>query len=402
MAMKKILIASDAMEIGGAETALLGLLNSFDYSKYSVDLFLNRHKGEFMPLIPREINILPEKKEYAALAAPIAGVIKTGRISQAYGRAVGKFKARRYCAKNNIGGAGAVYLEYSHKYTVKFMPEINPEVKYDLAVSFMTPHYFVARKARADKKIAWIHTDYSYINVDAASELKMWSAYDNIISISEGVTKSFLSKFPTLGPKIILIENIISPELINRRSERSKAADDMPAEEGVVRLLSVGRFSDAKNFDNIPFICKIIRENGINVKWYLIGYGGDEGLIRRKIKEAGAEDYVIILGKKENPYPYIKACDIYVQPSRYEGKAVTVRETQILAKPVVITDFPTAKSQLNDGFDGIIVPLDNIKCAEGIIGLIKDKKKQEELINNCKRTNYDNKNEIEKLYALIE
>lgn len=114
------------------------------------------------------------------------------------------------------------------------------------------------------------------------------------------------------------------------------------------------------------------------------------------------QENVVLLGKKENPYPYIKACDIYVQPSRYEGKAVAVREAQILNKPVVITDFPTSKSQLKDGFDGIIVPIDNQGCAEGICNLIKDKELQQRLIENTKITDYTNKQELEKIYALLE
>ena len=134
----------------------------------------------------------------------------------------------------------------------------------------------------------------------------------------------------------------------------------------------------------------------------IIGYGGDEGLIQNKIEEFGVQKNVILLGKKENPYPYIKACDIYVQPSRYEGKAVAVREAQILNKPVVITDFETSKSQLTDGFDGVIVPMDNEGCAEGICNLIKDKELQQRLIENTKITDYTNKQELEKIYALLE
>ena len=114
------------------------------------------------------------------------------------------------------------------------------------------------------------------------------------------------------------------------------------------------------------------------------------------------EQHVVILGKKENPYPYIKACDIYVQPSRYEGKAVAVREAQILNKSVVITNFETSKSQLKDGFDGVIVHMDNEGCAEGICNLIKDKKLQHKLIENTKITDYTNKQELEKIYALLE
>ena len=105
------------------------------------------------------------------------------------------------------------------------------------------------------------------------------------------------------------------------------------------RDIHQSRFCRAKNFDNVPDICRRLCEKGLDIKWYLIGFGGDEALIRQKIREAGMDERVIMLGKKENPYPYIAACDLYVQPSRYEGKCVTVREAQMLGKPVVITRY---------------------------------------------------------------
>lgn len=170
----------------------------------------------------------------------------------------------------------------------------------------------------------------------------------------------------------------------------------------MLRLLSIGRFSYAKNYDNVPDICRRIIDCGVtDIKWFIIGYGDDKPLIRRKIAEAGMEDYVFILGKKTNPYPFIKACDIYVQPSRYEGNSVTVREAQMLYKPVVVTNYPTASSQIKDGKDGVIVPLDNEGCARGIVDLINDKAKQEEIIEYLKTHDYGNELEVEKLYKLI-
>ena len=91
-----------------------------------------------------------------------------------------------------------------------------------------------------------------------------------------------------------------------------------------------------------------------------------------------------------------------MQPSRYEGKAVTVREAQILHKPIVITDFPTAHSQVEDGYDGVIVPLDNKECAKGIGQVIRDSDLQNRLIENMKKTHYSNECEIEKIYKLME
>lgn len=170
-----------------------------------------------------------------------------------------------------------------------------------------------------------------------------------------------------------------------------------------MELLSIGRFCTAKNYDNVPDIaCRLI-ENGISdLKWYIIGYGGDEALIRSKIAEAGMEDHVILLGKKENPYPYIKACDIYVQPSRYEGKSITVREAQILCKPVVVTNYPTAKSQINDGVDGVIVPLDNEGCARGIADFIFNKDLQQRIIANLAKGDFAQVLEVNKIYRLLE
>lgn len=169
-----------------------------------------------------------------------------------------------------------------------------------------------------------------------------------------------------------------------------------------MKLLSIGRFCHAKNYDNVPDITRRIVEAGYtDLRWFLIGFGGDEPLIRSKIAEAGMEDHVIILGKKDNPYPYIKACDIYVQPSRYEGKSVTVREAQILYKPVVVTNYPTAKSQIREGIDGIIVPMDNEGCARGIADFIANDRLRADIINYLHSHDYGNEHEVEKIYKLL-
>ena len=168
-----------------------------------------------------------------------------------------------------------------------------------------------------------------------------------------------------------------------------------------IRLLSIGRFCHAKNFDNVPDMCAHLIQCGLDVKWYLVGFGGDENLIRQKIKESDMEDRVIILGKKDNPYPYIKACDLYVQPSRYEGKCVTVREAQMLKKPVVIARYATSASQLEEGVDGVIVPQDNEGCAKGIKDLLNDPMLISKIIENCSNRDYSNSKEVKKLEQFV-
>lgn len=167
------------------------------------------------------------------------------------------------------------------------------------------------------------------------------------------------------------------------------------------KLLSIGRFCEAKNYDNVPDITRRIIEGGCDIKWYIIGYGGDEELIRQKIEEAGMQGHVIILGKRTNPYPYIKACDIYVQPSRYEGKSITVREAQMLCKPVVVTNYPTASSQIQDGVDGVIVPMDNEECANSLAEFILDGEKQTRIVEFLKTHDFAGQQEVSKIYNLI-
>lgn len=397
--MKSVIIISHALEIGGAERALLSLLEAFDYSKYDVNLFLMRHDGDWFNLLPKKVHLLPEIKEYTGLAVPMTTIMKRGLWGVAIGRIVAKIKARKYVKSHGLKGDNGVELEYSHKYTVRVMPVISDK-EYDLVISFLTPHYFAAEKVQAKKKIAWIHTDYSTVDIDVKSEEKMWSKYDRIASISDDCTKGFISKFPNLESKILPVENIISPDFIHKQADMVDVSDEMNSGEAL-KLLSVGRFSTAKNFDNVPDICRRIVESGLNVKWFLIGYGGDEKLIKSKIKENGMENNVVILGKKSNPYPYIKACDAYIQPSRYEGKCVAVREAQILGKPVIITNYTTAPSQLKDGFDGAIVPLDNEDCAEAITKILKTPDKLTILAENCAKTDYSNAEELDKIYKLI-
>lgn len=393
-----ILIFSQTMELGGVERSLLGLLDSIDYDRYDVDLFLMRHSGELMPYLNPKANLLPEIPQYASLAVPMASLIKAGQFGVLCGRLQGKFAAQRFDKQHPNDKPSVAALTYSHRYTLNSMPQISDKT-YDLAISFLTPHYFTRERVKAKKYAAWIHTDYTALSFDRATEIVMWGKYDAICGVSEQASKSFQTAFPELAGKVQTIENTLPKELIYKQTEELQA--DMPADGSIV-LLSVGRFCDAKNFDNVPDICRRLAENGLDVKWYLIGYGGDEPLIRQKIAEADMQDRVIILGKKDNPYPYMRACNLYVQPSRYEGKAVTVREAQLLGKPVVITNYATSGSQLEDGEDGVIVPMDNAGCAAGIASLLRNPARMQQLSENCKKRDYTNSAEVEKIYALME
>ena len=387
------------LELGGAEISLIGLLQALDYSRYEVDLFIHRHQGELMQFIPKEVNLLPEIPAYACIESPIKETLIKGKIGVAYGRLRAKWRARKYLPKDPLKPQHSVF-QYIAQEVEPYLPSLNKYGEYDLAISFLQPHNYVLSKVKAKKKACWIHTDYTKVEFDADAELPIWASYDHIVSISPDVTKSFLQVFPSVKSKIVEIENILSSDFVRRRADEKNVSAEMFKKNGIVNVLSVGRFTDAKNYDNVPDICRRIRKKGIDLRWYIIGFGNDV-LIRQKIQETRMEDYVIILGKRSNPYPYIKECDIYVQPSRYEGKSVTVREAQMLCKPVVITEYPTAKSQIQHGVDGIIVLMNNEGCAKGIVDFIKDVNLQQQIVKYLQTHDYGNANEVKKLYELI-
>lgn len=441
----RIFIAMHYMEIGGAESSLIGLLEALDPQKVDVDLFIYSHQGVFMKAIPDYINLLPENKKYSMFEKPLKQVVSCGYWRIALARIVAKLKCRLFVNETDPTKLPAAIYGYTGSEVSKEVPDIMPEVEYDLAISYMNPHDFVLKHVRAKKKLAWIHQDYSKIMIDAKLELPVWGGYDKIVSISPDVTTTFLQTFPSLADKILECENILPMKLINgRANERYSLLDGIPEgfkfkESGVLTLCSIGRIGFQKNYDNVPYMAKALKElfnsstssgQALNdddndncrpdgsmdstsspqvphkpytinhFHWYIVG-PGDHSTIDALSRELGVDDVVTFLGPSDNPYPFIKDCDIYVHPSRYEGKSIVVREAQVLCKPIIITDYPTAPSQIKHGEDGIICGMNNVDVANAIYDLAINKEKQERIVNYIKTHDYSGRDEIEKLYSLI-
>lgn len=391
MRKKQILVVfTGSMELGGIERSLIGLLGAIDYERYDVDLFLYGHHGPLFNMIDKRVNLLPEIKELAYLRESFVSKLKHGCFYSAFYR-LNDWVSSRFKPVNND--------ETWAKVMRKCVPE--NKKKYDLAISFFRPFDYIAEKVDATVKVGWVHTDYSNSRRVSKTIQADYRKVDKIAAVSSQCKAAFCKMYPEFEDKTVVIENTIPVEMIRQHANLFSVNEEMP-EDGCIRILSMGRFCEAKNFDNVPDICRRIREHDSNVKWYLIGFGTDESLIKQKIEENRMQDHVIILGAKSNPYPYLNACDLYVQPSRYEGKCVSVIEAQILRKPVVITNYVTSASQLEDGVDGVIVPMNNQECAEGIIQLLNDKNKMDSLTRNCGLKDYSNIKEVEKIYRMIE
>ena len=232
----RILIVMHYLEIGGAETALVGLLNALDSTRVDVDLFLHDHRGEMMQFVPKWLNVLSPIAAYTMLERPMKEVIKRGHWLIAVARLWAKVVSRRAYSNNLSSLQNASAFHYMAKYTTPLLPKINPNVTYDLAISFLTPHQITLQRVNARKRIAWIHTDYSKIWVDAEDELPVWGGYDYIASISPNVTRNFLNVFPSLASKIVEIENILSPAFVRKRADMADVEDELNGFGGATQV----------------------------------------------------------------------------------------------------------------------------------------------------------------------
>lgn len=392
--MKEMLIASFDMEVGGVERSLISMLDNFDYSRSHIDLMLYSHTGDLIDLLPDEANLLEESNAYKTFRMSIGQILKSGNVTLGLTRLMAKYKAN----KSSVSEPGYRQMQFMWKYALPFLPSL--EKKYDTAISYLWPHYVVAEKVEAKTKIAWIHTDFSTVETDINMDLNMWRKFNYIAAVSVACKNAFIKKYPSLKERVIVIENIASPEVVKALSNE-KVKNPMTADPRF-KLITVARLSHAKGIDNAVRALKLLKDRGYDdIVWYVVGYGGDQEMLEKLIAANDLQENFILLGKQTNPYTYLKEADLYVQPSRYEGKAVTVGEAQILGKPVLITSYPTAQSQVNDGVDGMICDLSAEGIADGIETLYSDKALRDRLAANCNGINFHNGKELEKLYELI-
>ena len=388
---KNILIIMPSMFIGGAERSLIGLLESIDYSKNNVDLFLYRQEGEFLKFIPKKVNLLSQINEYTNFDRPIKDVLFSKNFKFGIKRLKSKIIIKRR-GNENVWSS----LQYIYHNMIHLLPNFNKE--YDLGINFLNPAEILVEKVKAKKKMAWVHTDYTKLIPDKHLDLYTYSNVDYIVNVSKDCEDKFLNTYPMLKGKSLVIENILSKEFIIEQSNYTIRDDNFKSNSGKIKLLSIGRLTEQKNFDNVPSICKSILESGLNIEWYIIGYGPDENYIKEKIKEAKVEKHVIILGKKENPYPYIKACDIYIQPSRYEGYCTTTNEARMLSKPVITTDVSGSREQFVDGETGWIVPIEENAIYERIKWCIENPQAMKEVSERLGKINIASDNKIAMIF----
>ncbi|WP_303223391.1 glycosyltransferase [Intestinibacter bartlettii] len=394
---KSILFVIDSLHCAGAEKSLTTLLSLLDYSKYDVDLQLFGYGGDLEKVLPKEVNLL-EPLSYTNFAAmsvkdSLIYSIKNMNIDMFISRIKYSMKIR----KNDYSNAqkARVYWQSCSKCIY------NSNKKYDIAISYAqgVPTFYVAEKVNADKKFAWVNASYRLEEEDRKFQQLYYDRYNKIIAVSDSAKEILSDTFPKYKYNIEVIYDINSSKLINKMSEYGESYNDNFVG---TKILTIGRLCYSKGYDIALEACKILKEKGINFKWYIMGGGTLESEIKDFIKDNKLDEYVILIGVKSNPYPYIKDCDIYVQTSKSEGFGIAIAEARMLNKPVVTTRFDAVYNQMVDGKNGLVVDMNGKAVSDGIMELINNQDLKNNIINYLGHEKKGNEEELDKFYKLIE
>lgn len=389
--MKKILFVINSLGLGGAEKSLTSLLNTFDFSRYSVDLLMFNKGGMFLKLLPAEVNVL-DVPEFLISNNSIGKQLKKPKYFVSRLRASVALKQNNKTKKLH---PAQCYWKYTHNC---FKPLT---ARYDAAIAWGqgNPTHYVAEKVTADRKIAVINVNYEGAGHNKNFDLPFYESYQNILTVSDDLKEMTCAVFPSLKERISTLYDITNAELIQKL-----ARENVPfsKEAGRLYLVTVGRLAKQKGYDLAVDAAKILKESGVDFNWFFVGEGVARAEIESRISESKLDKQIILTGAKDNPYSYINSADIYVQTSRFEGYCLTLSEARILNKPIVSTDFDVVHNQLTNEQNGLIVKMDGKAIAEGIIRLFNDNVLKEKFIKNLKKEKKGNTEEIEKLYEIIE
>ena len=390
---KKLLFVIPSLSAGGAEKSLVNLVNVIDPDQYEVDLFLFSTAGLFMNQLPDFVKVLPKGKTMETFQKPLGESLKQflfkGNWLLAWNRVRFAQIQRRYANKS-------LAEQYSWKY---FAKAIKPLAKnYDASIGFLEKSsiYFVVDLVNARSKTGFIHTYYTKLAADREFDSKYFSELDHLCAVSKECSEDLKANFHSFSPKISIVHNIVSAELIRKLSESD--SETLPARS----IISIGRLVELKGFDMAVEAARILKGKKITFHWYIIGEGPHRSHLENLIKQYALQDCFTLLGLRENPYPYIRQAEVFVQCSRYEGKSIAIDEAKILAKPILLTDFTTAKDQIENGGNGLIVGMNGEEIAEGILKYLQDQRFKEGVTAKLATKNFGTEDEIETFYKLIE
>ncbi len=330
---------------GGAERVLINLLEKLPEEKYSVDLFLGLKGGRLESQIPAYVNVfyLFPHRVFEMLASVTLRYFNLKIWYKLFGNKI----------RSN----------------------------YDVGTCFLDSHYsyfLEGTKGKLRKKVVFIHSSYktySYSFKKYKSEafklkLKLYNSLDNIVAVSNDSLNEFTQVYGKFKDTRVIYNSINT----NRINTLANKKDLLGFNPGEFNILAVGSHIEVKNYMTLLESCKLLKERGTSFLLHILGEGRLKEIHQEYIINNNLQSHVRLHGFVENPYPYIKKCDLFVMPSFAEGLPTALCEAQILGKPVLGTNVPGCREVLGYGDFGFMVENDVLEMANGIEKIINNKK----------------------------
>lgn len=363
----------------GAERALLELLTRFNPDKYEISLYVLLGQGELIHQVPDYVRIWNQEYFDGSVLSRRGKLLLNKRLLKRIFVRKTIFRDCPYLIKN-LGEMLKKGKIQADKLLWKVMSDSGQMIRehFDLAVAYLEggSTYFVHDYVDAEKKAAFIHVDYEWAGYSRSLDRDCYQEFGRIFTVSDEVKQSFLNVYPECSGKTYVFHNLINQEEIRRKAEQPGGFEDFYDGK---RILTVGRLTSQKAYEFSIDAMKLLKDHGVKARWYVLGEGELREKLQHKINRLGLKNDFILLGAKENPFPYYKQCDLYVHASRFEGKSISIQEAQTLGCTLVVSDCSGNREQVVPGVDGMMCHLDAKEICDTVEALLKDEEKCKEL-----------------------
>lgn len=389
---KKLIFITEALWIGGIETALVNLLNRLDYNRFDVTCLVLRDSLDVADRITPQCRLIVSDRQHKVTFPKGYGCKRLYNIMEEPQNAA-KFRRLIWYALRVVFRAAEAkcYASYVKK-------QLKGE-HFDTAVIYSDRAAETAvRAVSADRFLMFYH--------HGAMRREYHDSYgyrkaDKVIAVSPALAEKLRAYRSKYADKIISVNNIID---IDGVREKGLDIPTVKFSADCFNIVSCGRLSHAKGMDIAVDACaKLVADGFTGFHWYIVGGGPEESALREQIMRLGLEDCVSLLGMQSNPYPYIRCADLYVQPSRFEAFGLTIREAQVLTVPVLSTRTDGSAELISDGETGLLCESDADSIAAAIIRLYNAPKLRESIQAELQNHDFERDNSaiLKQLYSLL-
>ncbi len=399
---KKILFVVNTLGRAGAETALMELLRRLDSQEYELFLYVIMGQGEMKGEIPSHVKLLNTRFNSQSV------MTGKGKRSMAWTIAVAFIRNGRYlrkicCIARNFVSMKRKGKVWPEKLFWRMLSDgaVRFPVVFDLAVAYLegASAYYVADHVKAKKKCAFIHIDYESAGYTREMDEGCWDSFEKIFTVSDEVKEHFLAVYPEHARKTDVFHNLIDQEMIKRRAQEKGGFEDSYSG---IRLLTVGRLTWQKAYDIAIDAMKLLKDEGVKARWYVLGEGDKRRMLEKKIEAEGLKEDFLLPGAAKNPFPYYAQTDLYIHATRFEGKSIAIQEAQTLGCAVIASDQSGNREQIENGKDGILCPLTARGIADSIKELIGDEEKRKRIKNAASAKVTAQEEELKKLLEFLD